>query len=432
MRHLYSTVFRLLLPLVFLRLLWRSRAAPDYRRRWVERLGFASASARRTSDSVAGEGVIWLHAVSLGETLAARPLVESLLQGFPGVAILVTTTTPTGSAQVRSLFGDRVLHVYMPLDTPGALRRFLGRYRPRLLILMETELWPNLLHACAQRQCPVLLANARLSQRSFRGYRRLGRFGRDMFSAISHVACQSGDDARRFAALGLPPERLSVCGNIKYDLDLGAGVQARIAQLKAQWQCTERLVFVAASTHEGEDEAVLAAFSALREQVPRALLVLVPRHPERFKAVHKLCLEAGWQTCRRSLGESPDATTAVLLGDTLGELLVLLGSADVAFIGGSLVPRGGHNLVEPAALGVPVLSGPSLFNFAAVADALRTAGALLEVGSATELGTALCDLARDADRRAAMGQAARAVALENRGARQGIERLVRQLLAPVG
>lgn len=427
MRHLYSTVFRLLLPLVFLRLLWRSRATPAYRRRWAERLGFAATGKGQPRGPDAGP-VIWLHAVSLGETLAARPLVEFLLAEFPGTPVLVTTTTPTGSRQVRALFGKRVLHVYAPLDTPGAVGRFLARYQPLLLLLIETELWPNLLHGCHQTNCPVLLANARLSQRSYRGYSRLGRFGRELLSCVSHVACQSQDDATRFAALGVPADRLSVCGNIKFDLDVGGSLPDRIRALVGEWRCAGRFVVAAVSTHAGEDEAVLAAFATLRRQVPDALLLLVPRHPERFEVVHALCSAAGWQTCRRSLGESPGADTAVLLGDTVGELLLLLGTADVAFVGGSLVSRGGHNLLEPAVLGVPVVSGGSLFNFTVVRDLLQACGALALVADEAELGDVLCALAWDDDRRRAMGQAGIRAVEENRGARERIEAQVRRLL----
>ncbi len=431
MRHLYSAVFRLLLPLVFLRLLWRSRVTPAYRRRWGERLGLApgrdSAAPLSLSDRV-----IWLHAVSLGETLAARPLVEFLLAEFPDVTLVVTTTTPTGSDQVRNLFGGRVVHVYAPLDTPGAVGRFLTRYPPRLLLLMETELWPNLLHACRQRSCPVLLANARLSERSRRGYARLGRFGRDMLDCVSHVACQSQDDADRFAMLGVPSRRLSVCGNIKFDIEIPADFAVRARALVAEWGCAGRFVVLAASTHAGEDEAVLAAFARLRRELPTALLVLVPRHPERFEAVYARCVAAGWRTGRRSLGESPQAELAVVLGDTVGELLLLFGTADVAFVGGSLVPRGGHNLLEPAALGVPVLSGPSLFNFVAVRDLLLAGGALRIVADVDELGLALCELARDADRRDDMGRAGREAVRANRGARARIEALVQRLLLSPG
>lgn len=430
MRHVYSTVFRLLLPLVFLRLLWRSRATPAYRRRWGERLGLAPGGESRAARPDPGP-VLWLHAVSLGETLAARPLVEFLLAEFPGTPVLVTTTTPTGSRQVTALFGERVLHVYAPLDTPGAVDRFLARYRPRLLLLIETELWPNLLHGCRQRHCPVLLANARLSERSFRGYARLGQFGHRLLACVSHVACQTQDDASRFAALGVPADRLSVCGNIKFDLDVGGSLPDRIRSLVDEWRCAGRFVFAAASTHAGEDEAVLAAFATLRRQVPDALLLLVPRHPERFEAVHGLCAVAGWQTCRRSLGESPGADTAVLLGDTVGELLLLLGVADVAFVGGSLVPRGGHNLLEPAALGVPALSGESLFNFTAVRDLLLASGALALVEDAEDLGRVLCELAGDPARRQAMGSAGSRAVAGNRGARAQIEAQVRRLLPPL-
>jgi 3-deoxy-D-manno-octulosonic-acid transferase len=428
MRQLYSALFYLLLPLVFLRLLWRSRSDPDYRRRWGERLGFAPPSGMPPS-GVPPKGVIWLHAVSLGETLAARPLVESLLRDYPDIPVLVTTTTPTGSRQVRSLFGERVVHVYAPFDLLVALKPFLRRYRPRLLVLMETELWPNLLALCREAGCPVLLANARLSRRSARGYARLGRFTRALLENVDRAACQSRADARRFVALGLPRARIRVSGNIKFDLEIDAALRARIAARAAAWRTAERFVFVAGSTHPGEEERVLAAFQALRRASPDSLLVLVPRHPARSQALVALCQAQGLTPRRLSLGEDPEPGDAVVLGDTTGELLALFGIADVAFVGGSLVPHGGHNLLEPAALAVPVLSGPHLHNFTAVRDLLQARAALRLVSDAATLGESLCELARDPGLRARMGEAgARAVA-ENRGAR---ERLLAEVKALLG
>jgi 3-deoxy-D-manno-octulosonic-acid transferase len=432
MRQLYSALFYLLLPLVFLRLLWRSRSDPDYRRRWGERLGFAPPSGVPPSGvPPSGEppkGVIWLHAVSLGETLAARPLVQSLLADYPDLTVLVTTTTPTGSRQVRALFGGRVAHVYAPFDLPAALRPFLRRYRPRLLVLMETELWPNLLALCRDAGCPVLLANARLSQRSARAYARLGRFTRALLQNVDRAACQSRADARRLAVLGLPRTRVSVSGNIKFDLEIDAALRARIAARAAAWRTAERFVFVAGSTHPGEDELVLGAFRVLREALPHALLVLVPRHPARSQALVALCQAQGWTPRRLSLGQDPGPGDVVVLGDTTGELLALFGLADVAFVGGSLMPHGGHNLLEPAALGIPVLCGPHLQNFIAVRDLLKARGALRLVSDAATLGESLCELARDSALRGRMGEAgARAVA-ENRGAREHLLSEVRQLL----
>jgi 3-deoxy-D-manno-octulosonic-acid transferase len=323
-----------------------------------------------------------------------------------------------------------VAHVYLPFDLPAALRPFLRRYRPRLLVLMETELWPNLLSLCRDAGCPVLLANARLSRRSARAYARLGRFTRALLSDVDRAACQSRADARRLAVLGLPRARISISGNIKFDLDIDTDLRARIAARATAWQTATRFVLVAGSTHPGEEESVLSAFGALREAAPHALLVLVPRHPERSQALVTLCQAKGWTPRRLSLGQDPGPGDAVVLGDTTGELLALFGLADIAFVGGSLVPHGGHNLLEPAALGVPVLSGPHLHNFIAVRDLLQARAALRLVDDATDLGEALCELFADPALRRRMGEAGGRAVADNRGAREHLLSEVRQLLRP--
>lgn len=424
MRQLYSLLFTLMLPLIILRMLWRSRRAPAYRRRLGERLGFFPAPAP-------GRPTIWVHAVSVGETLAAAPLIEDLLQRYPDHRVVVTTTTPTGSERVQALFGERVLHVYAPWDTPAAVRRFLARVRPALLLLMETELWPNMLHYSARGGARILLANARLSQRSAAGYARAGGLTRQMLARLDCVACQASEDGERFVALGLPRTRLQVTGSIKFDLELDAQLRQRAATLRQQLGSAQRPVIVAASTHAGEDEQVLAAFAAVRERFDNALLVLVPRHPERFQAVADLCRQAGWQVARRSRSSGPlPAGDAVLLGDTMGELLLLLSAAQVAMIGGSLVAHGGHNMLEAAAWGVPVVTGPHVFNFAEISELLEAAGAMVRVQEAGELGACLLALLADPQRRRQMGEAGQGVVASNRGARERLLALVAAHLAP--
>ena len=430
MRQAYSFIFYLLLPLFIGRLLWRSRRAPAYRRRLAERLGFFrlpdEAGRNDLAAAAGGSGgatatgdcrpLLWIHAVSLGETLAARPLIERLLRELPDYRLLVTTTTPTGSEQVRRLFRDRVLHVYSPWDTPGAVNRFLRRTRPRLLILMETELWPNMLRGCARHGCTVVLANARLSARSAAGYGRFPRLTGEMLASLRRIVAQSEADAARFAELGMAAERLVVGGSIKFDVQVSEALRREASRLATQWDLEARPVALAASTHRGEDGIVLDALQRLHAHDERALLLLAPRHPERFDEVYELCAARGLRVQRRSTGEALAADTQVLLIDTLGELLMLFGLADVAFIGGSFVPNGGHNPLEAAVWGIPVLTGPSMFNFADVTQRLLAAGALEQVSAAADLATALRVVLDDRAEAGRRGAAALEVLRDNRGA----------------
>jgi 3-deoxy-D-manno-octulosonic-acid transferase len=400
-RTLYTLLFHLGLPLLALRLWLRSRKAPAYAQRLGERFGLGLPVLR--------PGGIWVHAVSVGESIAAAPLVRALLQRYPDLPITLTCMTPTGSERIRALFADepRVQHCYLPYDLPWASARFLERARPRLAVIIETELWPNHIHQCAKRGIPVALANARLSQRSARGYARFARLTRPMLQALSLIAVQTEAEAERFRALGAPAERVQVTGSIKFDLRVEPALLARAAEQRQQWQLDARPVWIAASTHDGEDAVLLDAHRHLLAIHPDALLILVPRHLERFETVFAQIRQQGFQASRRSTGEAVGAGTQVLLGDTMGELLFLYALADLAFVGGSLVANGGHNLLEPAALGKPVLSGPHLFNFLEIAELLRKAGALIEVDDASGLTTALrrlIELPRDAERMAAAGQ----------------------------
>lgn len=405
MRFLYTFCFQLLLPAVLLRLWWKGRAAPAYRRRWAERFGrFAGARP----------GGIWVHAVSLGETIAALPLVKALQARHPELPITVTTTTPTGSARVVAALGDSVCHVYAPYDLPWCLAAFLARTRPRLAIVMETELWPNTLHALKARRIPVVLANARLSARSARGYARYSALTAPMLACLSRVAAQHADDGRRFVELGLPTARLAVTGSIKFDLSIPESVRAGAEILRSGFG--PRPVWIAASTHRGEDEAALTAHRRLRMRLPEALLLLVPRHPERFDEVAALCLAQGERIARRSRGETVGPETSVYLGDTLGELLVLYGAADLAFVGGSLVGVGGHNLLEPAALSLPCLTGPHCFNFLDITRQLTEAGGARVVESAEALAEAVTAWLQQPQARREAGAAALAVVAANRGA----------------
>ncbi|EWC42277.1 3-deoxy-D-manno-octulosonic acid transferase [Pseudomonas stutzeri] len=409
-RTLYSLLFHLGLPLVFLRLLWRAWRAPAYSRRIGERFAVGLPPLR--------SGGIWVHAVSVGESIAAAPMIRELMTRYPQLPITVTCMTPTGSERIQALFGDSVQHCYLPYDLPWAAARFLDRIRPKLAVVMETELWPNHIHQCARRGIPVALANARLSERSARGYARFARLTAPMLAELSLVAVQTAVEAERFRQLGARPECVEVTGSIKFDLTVDPALLARATALRGQWAAQARPLWIAASTHAGEDEIILDAHRQLLAQQPQALVILVPRHPERFGSVVELCRKAGFATLRRSTGEAVDAGTQVLVGDTMGELLFLYALADIAFVGGSLVPNGGHNLLEPAALGKPVLSGPHLFNFLEISAQLRDAGALREVQDADQLAQAVGQLWRDPAAAQRMRDAGLGVLKANQGALQ--------------
>lgn len=413
-RFIYSVVFYLITPLIILRLVIRGLAAPNYRKRWGQRFGFFTPSE-------SSKETIWLHAVSVGETLAAVPLVKALQEKYPERRLLITCMTPTGSERITAAFGDSVDHSYAPYDTPGAVARFLKRVQPKMLIIMETELWPNTVAACYKRQIPVILANGRLSEKSARGYARVSKLSGPMVAQLSAVAAQHGDDGGRFTALGLPAEKLHITGNIKFDLELNAQIRLSAEALRQQWDGTnQRPILLAASTHRGEDEIILQAFSLIKQSVNNALLVLVPRHPERFNQVGDLCLDAGYSLARRSNNDSTD-NADILLGDTMGELMTFFGACDIAFVGGSLVANGGHNMIEPAAWGKPTLSGLSVFNFAEVSRLLAEAGGLSLVEDAAALAESVIVLMKNPEQAQQMGLSAQQVAEANRGA---LERLL--------
>lgn len=402
-RWLYSALWYPLTPLLLLRLWWRGRHDPDERPRWRERLGLIPPRP----------GGLWLHAVSMGEVRAALPLVQALLARYPHEPLLITTVTATGARQVRESLGERVQHAYLPYDQPRAVRRFLDRARPRLGIIMETEIWPTLYRACQRRGIPLLLANARLSERSARGYGWIGGLIRETLDGV-HITARGEDDAARFRALGAT--QVQVVGNLKFDMQLPDDLAASGQQLR-QRLGAERLVWIAGSTHEGEEQRLLAVHGQLRARFPDLLLILVPRHPERFQRAADLCQRQGLVTARRSVDEPVGGDTAVYLGDTLGELLLLYAAADVAFVGGSLVPGWGcHNLLEPAALAKPVVFGPVVYNFVEVSAQLLAVDAARQVLTDQQLLTTLSELLAHPAQCVAMGAEGRAVVVANRGA----------------
>jgi 3-deoxy-D-manno-octulosonic-acid transferase len=406
MRRLYSLLIYCAVPFAFAAVLWRGLRERAYWQGLGERFGWG----RRLNCAPS----IWLHAVSLGEMSAAAPLVRALRLKYPDYPVVLTTATLTGRARARSSFDGAVDVRFLPYDTPGAVARFLDRVRPRVAIIMETELWPNLFAECERRGVPLVLASARLSGKSVARYRRFGNLFRGIFSASSLVAAQTVEDAQRFVAIGAESARTRVVGNIKFDMELGTEVADRGQRLRAAFG-SERPTWIAGSTHAGEEEQVLAAHEELLAGRPDALLLLVPRHPDRFEAVAELLSRRGWRFARRSVGRAPDGATQVVLVDTVGELAVLYASADAAFVGGSLVPIGGHNLLEPAALGIPVLTGPYHSNGRDIARLLLQQGAALQVADARQLAAALAQWLADPAERRRIGAIGRHIVESNRG-----------------
>jgi len=419
LRSLYTVLLYLFAPFVLLRLAWRGLRAPAYWRRWPERFGY--------SKPLPDKQVIWIHAVSVGEVQAAEPVLRALLERYPDRSLLVTTVTPTGSARVTALFGQEVAHVYAPYDLPGAVARFFERVRPRLAIVMETELWPNLFHRCQQRGVPLLLLNARLSPRSVAGYRRVRGLVRETLAAVTAIAAQGEADAGRFERLGASPTVISVTGNLKFEQRIPPSLLEQAQVLRRDWG-VGRPVWIAASTHEGEDELLLDVFARLRERFDDCLLVLVPRHPERFASVAVLCRQRGYRTAVRSEPAGYSAKTAVYVVDTMGELSLFYAAADAAFVGGSLVAHGGHNLLEPAALGIPVVTGPHVFNFSEICERLVTAGAAVKVTDSDELLQTVSRWLGDANERHRVGQSGRQVVEKNRGALQAVMAIIERYL----
>jgi len=404
-RRLYTLLLYLSLPLIVPAMALRA---------WRERSGFAGWRQRFGFGAQRAGGGIWVHAASVGEAQAAAILIEALraLPRSPG-EITLTCMTATGRARARALLPDIEVR-YAPYDLPGCVRRTLQRLRPRLLIVVETELWPNLLHQAAHAAVPILLASARISPRTTRWYQRLAGLLQPALHDQVSVAAQSAADAERFLQLGVPPERVQVSGNLKFDRAVAVDLPARGAALRARY-APARPLWVAGSTQEGEEPIVLSAHRQLRERLPQARLVLAPRYPQRFDAVVALVQAAGLGVARRSRPQEQQPYEVLVL-DSLGELMDFYAAADLAFVGGSLVPIGGHNLLEPASLGLPVLSGPYQFNSPDIARALRECGALTTVADASSLAAALIRLMGDPELRAREGRGARAAIEANRGA----------------
>lgn len=417
-RFFYTLLYAVLLPVFIARLWWRGRVNPGYRQRIGERFG-------RLPHRPAPHG-LWVHAVSVGETLAAAPYVKALQQRFPDLPVIVTTTTPTGSEQVQRLFGGGVFHMYLPYDMPWFWRSFLKALNPGLLVVMETELWPNLMAACEGRNLPVLLANARMSEKSARGYQKFSALTQPMLQRLSLVAAQNSIDGDRFIQLGLSANKLEVTGSVKFDVTPADNTLEQGEQLRQQWGA-ERLVLALASSHADEDEQLLDIFRQLQQTVPELLLLLIPRHPERFDAVANAAKSHGFRVQRRSQGSASDQTE-VYVADTMGEMLQLLAASDLVLMGGSLIQHGGHNPIEPAALGKATLIGPNYMNFTAIVETLEQASALRILNDEQSLAEQLKPYLCDQELRLQMGMAGEKTVAENRGAVQRLVEISAKLL----
>jgi len=418
---LYSAAAYLLVPWALLHLLRRGIRYTPYLRRWHERFGFVPR--------VNAENVIWIHAVSVGEVRTIVRLVEFLQREYPDSQILVTTMTPTGSMQVKQCLGDGVLHCYIPYDLPGSVCRFLDRVRPKFAFIVETEFWPNIFRMCSERSIPLMLINVRLSRRSFNGYRRFPRFTKTMLARVAMMAVQSEDDAQRLLELGASKDVMRVTGNLKFDVRLPQDRAEKGALLRQRWGAS-RPVWIAASTHEGEEKLVLRSFLELRQKHANLLLVMVPRHPERFARVARLCKHRGLQVALHSecSAEMPEGAD-VLIGNTMGELHGLYASADVAFIGGSLVRHGGHNLVEAMVFGIPTVFGPHTFNFEQCSNIAIDSGAASQVRNARELTSTVGSYLGDPALCSRAARAATRVIEDNRGSLQSTQELIQHTMA---
>ncbi|MFO1256925.1 MAG: lipid IV(A) 3-deoxy-D-manno-octulosonic acid transferase [Gammaproteobacteria bacterium] len=422
-RAIYSLLFIFGLPVILLRLIMKSVKLPAYRSRWRERFGCPSLSLTSS---------IWVHAVSVGEAISAVPFVRQIQKQFPALPIVVTTMTPTGSDRVKAAFSKElnqtIFHSYVPYDIPFALQAFIKRVNPMALILMETEIWPNLITVCHDYHIPMMIANARLSPKSLKQYKMGRAIVKPLMEKITYVGAQSAMDSERFIEIGTPTETVQTVGNIKFDMSWPPEVIQKGKALRHQLG-THRQIWIAASTHEGEEAIVLQAYHQLKSQFSDLLLLLVPRHPERFQKVAQLCETANLKIVKHTENIPCSNETDVFLGDTMGEMGTFYAASNVVFVGGSFAPIGGHNLLEPAALSLPILTGPHLHNFVYISEVLLAAGGATLVQNQDELVECIANLLRDPKWAHVQGQRAQTVVEENKGALERLMKLVCKLLA---
>lgn len=418
MKLLYRILFYIALPLILIRLVWRGIRAPSYWQRWSERFGHSP----QLSDQ---RPVIWIHAVSVGEVEATRPLVKTLVAELPQHQIIITTMTPTGSSRVKLLYGDAVAHCYLPYDIPFAVQRFLKQTHPQFGIIMETEIWPTLLLSCQQLKIPLILANARMSERSAKGYARFASFTKTVLQSLHFIAAQTEADRQRFKQLGANIKQIHAIGNLKYEISLPAGLMEQATAMRSLWG-SHRPTWVAASTHEGEETIILNASRQVRAVCPELLLIIVPRHPERFDRVTSLSQRAGFKTLRRSEHRPCPSDVKVLVVDTMGELPLFYAASDVAFVGGSLVPVGGHNILEPAILARSIVTGPHYFNFNDITKQFLNANASIQVKNTEELAETIIKLLQNSQQRVEMGNAALKLMANSQGASKRLVNLIKR------
>ncbi|KTD57286.1 lipid IV(A) 3-deoxy-D-manno-octulosonic acid transferase [Legionella shakespearei] len=405
MRLIYSVLMYLLTPYLLFRLWWKGRKLPAYRQRILERFSIGTVKTPPVD--------VWVHAVSLGEVIAATPLIDAMLE--KNWSILITTMTPTGSERVKTRFGNKVMHRYVPYDLPWVLRRFFRQVKPRVGVIMETELWPNLIYQAEVAKVPLFLANARLSERSLKGYLRFKFIFKPVLNHFSAIFPQNEDDAKRFIKLGVREDIVQVLGNMKFDLQTHTVNKEQFTALKNAWG-KERVVVIAASTHENEESLILAQLKRLQQAIPDVVLLIAPRHPERFQTVYQLCEQCGFNTGLRSDVTTLSSANEVVVLDSLGELLGLFQISDYAFVGGSLVPIGGHNVLEPIAMGIPVFSGNQVHNFKTICRDLNEAEAIVLVSNADELMDRMIQLHQDKALKDQMVKNATSVLDQNKGA----------------
>ena len=419
MRLIYTLLFYLLTPFILLRLFWRGFKAPEYRKRWKERLAIYPKKFPNN--------VIWIHAVSVGEVEAVIPLVKRLQQQYPSDSFLITTTTPTGSARVQAVLENSVNHVYLPYDLPGVVNHFIATFKPMIAIIMEKEIWPNLYAACAKNKIPLLIINARLSANSAKAYKKIPRLVIPALDAVSWIATQTEEDRLRFIEIGAEATRTMVSGNLKFDLALVASIFQQAIEIKEQL-FKNRFVWVIASTHDKEEAMFFDIYPELKKQISELLMIVVPRHPERFKQVQQTAEKRLLRTCMRSSSQPCTAETDIYIADTMGELKLLYGVADICFVGGSMVPVGGHNILEPAILGTAILFGPYMVNFKEIAKnvlAIKAAVQCADMGAVVE---AVIRLHSDKSYKSVMENKAKQFVMANQGATKSTVEIINKLL----
>ena len=422
MRILYTLLFYFLTPFILLRLFWRGFKAPEYRKRWLERLAIYSVKYPRN--------VIWVHAVSVGEAEAVFPLVKRLQKQYLADRFLVTTTTPTGSERVQSVLADTVTHVYLPYDLPCVIKRFITIFKPKIAIIMEKEIWPNLYAGCAKNKIPLMVINARLSASSANGYKKIPRLVRPALDSVAWIATQTVEDRQRFIEIGARKNAVSVTGNLKFDLAIDENIIQQAKTIR-QELFSGRFIWIIASTHEKEEDVFFELYPQLKKQIPELLLMVVPRHPERFELVRQVAEKMHLKTCMRRTGQKCVHETDVYIADTMGELKLLYGVADLCFVGGSMVAVGGHNILEPAAMGVPIMFGPYMVNFKEISKNMLNLKAVIQCADKPALINAVMNLYNDGDYRKEIASKAKQFVDDNQGATESTAKIIAKQISAI-